>query len=92
MLKPILGQDLYSKIKEINAFRNFIAHGNFGMTMGESKKMSITKRVRSHKGEAKKYFDITPLDKEIIDKKIKDERAILNALYELRMNRMKSAG
>jgi len=76
MLEIILGNDLYLKIKDLNDFRNFIAHGMYGVN--ELKGISISKRKR-YSG---KYENIS-LNEEIINKHVDSEREVMDSIYKL---------
>jgi Trp operon repressor len=82
MLKLIIGDDLYTKIKVINEFRNFIAHGVYGMD--STGKMSIAKITRGNG----KYHSIDDLDKDLLDEYIEKEREALDLLHGLILKRM----
>jgi Trp operon repressor len=82
MLKLILGEDLYEKIKTINEFRNFIAHGLYGMD--STGKMSIAKITKGNG----KYRSIDDLDSEFLDEYISKEREALNLIHGLGLKRM----
>ena len=82
MLELILGKELYAKIKTINEFRNFVAHGLYGMD--SSGKMSIAKITKGNG----KYRNIDDLDESLLDEYIEKEREILNLLQGLVLKRM----
>lgn len=81
MLKLILGDVLYKKIFKINEFRNFIAHGMFGVNSLET--VSITKQIRN----TRKYKSVE-LNKTTLDKYIGEEREILSLLHALVLERI----
>lgn len=82
MLKLILGDDLYHKIKRINEFRTFIVHGFY--EMDSSEKISITKIKRG----AGKYHSVDDLSEDVLDKHIQNERGIFVSFHELTLKRM----
>jgi hypothetical protein len=81
VLENVLGEELHEKIKDLNDFRNFIAHGMYGVNGLEQ--ISISKQKR-YSG---KYENIS-LSEEIIEKHIEEERSAMNGLYKLNLERM----
>ena len=84
-LENVLGEEIHSIIKDINEFRNFIAHGSYGMN--ELKGMSITK-VKRYTG---KYQSVT-LSEKIMDEHIENERKTVNEIYKLNLLTMQQGG
>ena len=76
MLRIILGDTLYFKIKNINEFRNFITHGTYGLN--SIKGISISKMKR-YTGK----YHSKSLNEEIINKHIDNEREAMDSLYEI---------
>ncbi len=76
LLKPILGDDQYEKVKTLNIFRNFIAHGLFGIDSAGN--ISVTKQKRN----TRKY-DSMKLDHATLDMYIKEERDVMVSIHGL---------
>jgi|GEM_PF-3767985 len=91
LLQDSIGDVLYKEVKEINEFRNFIAHGTYGeevlvtevVPLVPSGRMSVTKL-----GRGGKRYSSRDLNLGILDEHIERERKILKAMHELTLKRL----
>jgi hypothetical protein len=89
LLQDSIGDALYKEVKEINEFRNFIAHGTYGeevlitkaRPLVPSGRISVTKL-----GQGGKKYHSRDLSVTLIGEYIEKERKILKAMYELKAN------
>lgn len=74
-LKSILGGTLYKELIEINKFRNFVVHGQFGMNSLDE--ISLTKQKRNTR-----EYDSMKIDIKTLNNYIKREKQVLQSLHE----------
>lgn len=92
LLKISIGDILYKEIKEINDFRNFIAHGTYGeeVVFTESGATVPSGKVSVTKLGSKAKYQSCDLNEQIISEYIEKERQVLKSMHELIVSRLPS--